>query len=184
MYDGFEKEESGEKEMVIYEIPKFPFPKDVLIAVIMLAGSAIGGFLFASDYIEKRKLRYIVPSIVMLLLFLLFCYFFIESIKYGGSTEYIYAKKYYAGNFESVNGEIEELQWENVNGIIRKEFYVERVYLEQAVSALNWNEMFHKDKTIYEDGQNVEICYADKGEYAAYEGEKKIVKITLLEEEE
>lgn len=170
--------------MVIYEMPKYSFPSEGIFSIVMLAGAVMWVFLFALDYIEKRKFRYIILSVGMLLFFLLIAYLSIDTIKIGGNSKNSYAQKYYSGDYETVKGEIQELQWENVNGVIRKEFYVDGVYLEQAVSALNWNEMFHKDKTIYEDGQNVEICYVDKGEYAAYEGEKMIVKITLLEEEE
>ncbi len=43
--------------------------------------------------------------------------------------------------------------------------------------ALNFNEMFHKDKTIYKNGQNVEICYVTDVD----ESEKVIVKISLVD---
>ena len=118
----------------------------------------------------------------MLFVFLIMAVLFVTSISYGGSDEYEYAKKYHDGDYQSVKGKVTGLQTENINGNIWKKFYIKGEFFEQKCFVLNWNEMFHKDKTIYTNGQIVEICYVeDEDEY--YESGKVIVMITLLESE-
>lgn len=166
--------------MVVYEIAKFPFPTDGIIMFCIVVGIALFVFDYGTTFYQTKKWRYLFLSVgFFLLLVISFC-FFVNEVRGGGSDEYEYAKKYYDGDYQIVSGKVEKYHVENVNGVIRKNFYVDNVYLEQNYSALNWNEMFHKEKTICKNGQNVEICYViDKDDY---ETGKVIVKITLLDD--
>lgn len=87
----------------------------------------------------------------------------------------------------AVKGEIRDFQSENVNGNIRKSFYVEDIYFQQERMALNWNEMFHKEKTIHRDGQKVEIYYVEKDDWEPDEPDESgyvIVRICLLDDDD
>lgn len=172
--------------MVVYEMARFPFPLEGVVQFFMVAACIFYVFDYADKYYKVRKLKYLFACVGMSIVSVVLVLLFLFTVKIGGSESYQDAKKYYDGNYHIVRGEIRDFQSENVNGNIWKSFYVEDVYFQQKCMAINWNEMFHKEKTIHRDGQEVEIYYVEKDDWEPDEPDESgyvIVRISLLDDD-
>lgn len=173
--------------MVVYEMARFPFPTVGIITFFMMMGGLAVTYNYGEKYYITKKWKYLFVSMGVSIISLVLIWVFIIAVMGGGSDDYSYAKKYYDGNYHAVKGEIRDFQSENVNGNIWKSFYVEDVYFQQKCMAINWNEMFHKEKTIHKEGQKVEIYYVDKDDWEPDEPDESsyvIVRICLLDDDD
>lgn len=150
-----------------YEILKFPVPTISIFCVCACIGLGIG-FLKCLRQLsiarKEKNIHDISINSFLIVVILVACVFFaialIDSFEYGGSEEYYFAKEYYAGNYECVEGQVYYFtkKFDKEKGYqVTESFFVKDVFFE-------YNDVFtfcflNINQTIKHDGQQVRIYY-------------------------
>ena len=153
---------------IVYEIAKFQIPSEFFICLIMFVISGI----FLVDYVMKiisgqNKIRYYIISMALVTMACIGIVLGISTLKYGGGEMRELAKLYYCGDYQVVEGEVQNL----TSNEISQDYYVDNVRFH----------ISRMDETIWdieENGQQVRISYISQKEDSSFEY-PQIVKLEM-----
>lgn len=140
---------------VLYEINKVNFPIDSVISLIIGIGFGYNGLKCLRLLLKKKFSFYnffwtIVGAVVVFFMSIAF----FASFSWGGSDNAAFAKEYYNGNYETVEGYVENYdnEWEACFDVDGKEFTVAR------------NDLNGQAHHSIKEGDYVRIKYIKDGE--------------------
>lgn len=130
------------------------------------------------DFIEDS-----IPVIFLTCLFIFMFRIFCFDLQFSKSRNYYLSEEYYAGNYESVEGQIRDLTKiyvEDKSHTSEESFFVEDVFFKYG-EELNFC-FVNEDRVIQKEGQQVRICYIPYYVDEIKEWRNIIVRVDIKEE--